>query len=245
MALGTTDTFAVKKTAPGKHFIRVYGSMDARAGNNKTLGIKLALNGTAIDESECRAFTGSSAQEAKLVTSWIIEMDEGDEVALFAANISDTVDIDLQRARIVAAAVTQPGLTGPTGATGATGPQGPAGLGTVAVTAPITNTGTSTDAVIGIDTSGLLPTAGTNISVAGTEVSVIDNPTFSGLVTTNNGITNAQAKNALIASGYDSVAGNFAHNSRVIITATGLTSGDPTTRPDGTTLQVGDVWLNF
>jgi hypothetical protein len=245
MALGTTDTFAVKKTAPGKHFIRVYGSMDARAGNNKTLGVKLALNGTPINESECRAFTGSSAQEAKLVTSWIIEMDEGDEVALFAANISDTVDIDLQRARIVAAAVTQPGLTGPTGATGPEGPQGPAGLGTVAVTAPITNTGTSTDAVIGIDTSGLLPTAGTNISVAGTEVSVIDNPTFSGLVTTNNGITNAQAKNALIASGYDSVAGSFAHNSRVIITATGLTSGDPTTRPDGTTLQVGDVWLNF
>jgi microcystin-dependent protein len=127
MALGTTDTFAVKKTAPGKHFIRVYGSMDARAGNNKTLGIKLALNGTAIDESECRAFTGSSAQEAKLVTSWIIEMDEGDEVALFAANISDTVDIDLQRARIVAAAVTQPGLTGPTGATGETGATGPTG----------------------------------------------------------------------------------------------------------------------
>jgi microcystin-dependent protein len=127
MALGTTDTFAVKKTAPGKHFIRVYGSMDARAGNNKTLGVKLALNGTPIDESECRAFTGSSAQEAKLVTSWIIEMDENDEVALFAANISDTVNIDLQRARIVAAAVTQPGLTGPTGATGETGATGPTG----------------------------------------------------------------------------------------------------------------------
>jgi hypothetical protein len=105
MALGTTDTFAVKKTAPGKRFIRVYGSMDARAGNNKTLGVKLALNGVAIDESECRAFTGSSAQEAKLVTSWIIEMDQNDEVALYAANISDTVNIDLQRARIVATAV--------------------------------------------------------------------------------------------------------------------------------------------
>ena len=105
MALGTTDTFAVKKTTPGKRFIRVYGSMDARAGNNKTLGIKLAKNGVAIDESECRAFTGSSAQEAKLVTSWIIEMDQNDEVALYAANISDTVNIDLQRARIVAVAV--------------------------------------------------------------------------------------------------------------------------------------------
>jgi len=105
MGLGTTDTFAIKKTSPGKRFIRVYGSMDARAGNNKTLGVKLALNGSPINQSECRAFTGSGGEEAKLVTSWIIEMDEGDEVALFAANISDTVDIDLRRARIVASGV--------------------------------------------------------------------------------------------------------------------------------------------
>jgi hypothetical protein len=105
MGLGTTDTFAIKKTSPGKRFIRVYGSMDARAGNNKTLGVKLALNGSPINQSECRAFTGSGGEEAKLVTSWIIEMDEGDEVALFAANISDTVNIDLRRARIVASGV--------------------------------------------------------------------------------------------------------------------------------------------
>ena len=45
------------------------------------------------------------------------------------------------------------GDTGPTGPKGDTGDTGPAGLGTIAVTAPITNTGTSTDAVIGIDLS--------------------------------------------------------------------------------------------
>ena len=51
------------------------------------------------------------------------------------------------------------GETGATGATGATGPKGDTGdtgpSGVVSVTAPITNTGTSTAANIGIDQSGL------------------------------------------------------------------------------------------
>jgi hypothetical protein len=159
--IATTNVFGVKKTAAGKHFMRVYASADARAGNNQTLGIKIALNGTPINESECRAFTGSNDQEAKLVTSWIVEMDEGDEVSLFMANHSGTTNIAFQRGRVIAAAVTQPGLTGPTGDTGPEGPQGPAGLGTVAVTAPITNTGTSTDAVIGIEANRVIPAGGT------------------------------------------------------------------------------------
>jgi hypothetical protein len=62
------------------------------------------------------------------------------------------------------------GPQGPQGIQGEEGPQGPVGLGTVAVTAPITNTGTSTDAVIGIDTSGLLP---------------VENPTYTGAATGN------------------------------------------------------------
>ena len=71
-------------------------------------------------------------------------------------------------------------------------------------------------------------------------------PTFTGTVTTSGGITNAQQKNALIASGFNSTAGTpFAQASRVIMTAAGLTSTNPTTRPDGTALVVGDVWIDF
>jgi hypothetical protein len=69
--------------------------------------------------------------------------------------------------------------------------------------------------------------------------------TFSGLVTTSNGITNAQAKNALVASGYNSVSGNFAQPSRVIMTAAATGSASPTTRPDGTALVAGDIWFSF
>jgi microcystin-dependent protein len=48
------------------------------------------------------------------------------------------------------------GLDGATGPAGADGAQGPSGV--VSVTAPITNTGTSTSAVIGIEGSALVPT---------------------------------------------------------------------------------------
>ena len=105
MVLGTTDAFGLKNDSGGTKLFRVYGSIDATDGNNSTLGIKLAKNGTAIDNSECRAFTGSGAQEAKLVTSWMVELDDGDEVSLLIANHSNTTDITLKRGRVVAVEV--------------------------------------------------------------------------------------------------------------------------------------------
>jgi hypothetical protein len=107
MTLGTTNTFAVKNTSGATKLMQIYGSIDAKTatGNNKILGIKLAKNGTAIDQTECRAFTSSGGQEAKLVTNWMISMAPNDEVALFIANHSGDEDITLGRARLVATQV--------------------------------------------------------------------------------------------------------------------------------------------
>lgn len=107
MTLGTTDTFAVKNTSGSTRLMQIYGSIDARTatGNNKILGIKLAKNGTPIDQTECRAFTGSSSEEAKLVTNWIISMAANDEVALFIANQSGAENISFGRGRLVAVQV--------------------------------------------------------------------------------------------------------------------------------------------
>ena len=102
MVLGTTDAFGLKNDSGATKLFRVYGSIDATDGNNSTLGVKLAKNGTAIDESECRAFTGTGAEEAKLVTSWMVELDDGDEVSLLIANFKNTSDLVLKRGRIVA-----------------------------------------------------------------------------------------------------------------------------------------------
>jgi hypothetical protein len=105
MALGTADAFGLKNTSAGSKLLRFYGSIDATASNNQILGIKLAYNGVAIDETECRAFTGSGGQEAKLVTSWMIEVGHEDEVSLFIANHSGATNISLKRARILASEV--------------------------------------------------------------------------------------------------------------------------------------------
>ena len=107
MTLGTTNAFAVKNTSGTTRLMQIYGSIDAKtaSGNNKILGIKLAKNGTPIDQTECRAFTSSGGQEAKLVTNWMISMAANDEVALFIANHSGDEDISFGRGRLVATQV--------------------------------------------------------------------------------------------------------------------------------------------
>ena len=107
MTLGTVNAFALKNTSGATKLMQVYGSIDAKTvtGNNKILGIKLGKNNVAIAETECRAFTGSGGQEAKLVTNWMISMEPTDEVALLIANHSDDIDISLGRARLVATEV--------------------------------------------------------------------------------------------------------------------------------------------
>jgi len=102
VVLGTTDTFGLKNDSGATKLFMVQASMDAYAGNNHTLGIKLAKNGVGIDQSECRAFSGSTGQIAKLFCFWMVELADGDEVALYVANINDTTTIQFQRGRISA-----------------------------------------------------------------------------------------------------------------------------------------------
>ncbi|WP_438983979.1 hypothetical protein [Vulcanococcus sp.] len=105
VVLGTSDTFGLKNASGSTKLFTVQASMDATAGNNQTLGIKLAKNGSLINESECRAYTGSSGQVAKLFCFWMIELADGDEVAMYVANITNTTSISFQRGRISAVEV--------------------------------------------------------------------------------------------------------------------------------------------
>jgi hypothetical protein len=129
ISLGTTDTFAVKNTSGQTRVFEITASMDCLTATDQAVGIKLALNGTPIDGSDCRAWAIEN-YTAKLVTTWLVEMANNDEVALFVANHSSTANITFIRGRVVANTVGgngEQGVTGPTGATGATGPAG-AGL---------------------------------------------------------------------------------------------------------------------
>ncbi len=115
---------------------------------------------------------------------------------------------------------------------------------TVRVANDVSGLGSGVATFLATPTSANLAAAVTDETGSGALV-FANAPTFTGTVTTSNGITNAQAKNALVASGYNSASGAFAQASRVIMTATGTSSANPTTRPDGTTLQIGDIWLDF
>jgi hypothetical protein len=105
LSLGTTDTFGLKNTSGATKLLRFYGSIDAAAGNNQTLGIKLALNGTPVDETECRAFKAAGSSVAKLMTSWMLELDDDDEVSLLITNHTATGNITFQRGRILASEI--------------------------------------------------------------------------------------------------------------------------------------------
>jgi hypothetical protein len=94
------------------------------------------------------------------------------------------------------------GPTGPTGPEGPTGPTGPSGI--VSVTGPIINSGTETAADLSFDETGFAK---------------LDGATFTGVVTTSEGVTNAQAKNALIVSAFNSISGGFNNGTRVIMSA--------------------------
>jgi hypothetical protein len=52
VVLGTSDAFGLKNDSGATKLFQVMASMDASAGNNHTLGISLAKNGTAIRKSQ-------------------------------------------------------------------------------------------------------------------------------------------------------------------------------------------------
>jgi hypothetical protein len=101
VSLGTTDTFAIKNTSGETRVFEVFASMDAAATSAGILGIKLALNGTPIDETECRAYHIANTA-GKLVTNWMITLANGDEVAMFVTNVTNTESVAFARGRIVA-----------------------------------------------------------------------------------------------------------------------------------------------
>jgi hypothetical protein len=118
VSLGTTDLFAVKNTSGSAQLLKIYGSADIQSGNNQTLGIKLALNGTPINNTECNAATGVATNFAKLVTNWMIELQPNDEVALYVTNKTTAGNVTLLRGRLVASTVGKQGPEGPQGPTG-------------------------------------------------------------------------------------------------------------------------------
>jgi hypothetical protein len=104
ISLGTNDEFAIKNTSGDTRVFKIIASMDCLTATDAAIGIKLALNGTPIDDTDCRGWAVED-YTAKLVTTWLLELEEDDEVALFVANHTGTANVTFLRGRIVASSV--------------------------------------------------------------------------------------------------------------------------------------------
>lgn len=94
------------KLGPDDHAYQVYASADVEAGNNKTVALRLQMEGGAVlFQTECRSRTTNSGTFAKVVTDWIIVPSDitspNESVYLTIANMTDSGDITIQRCRCV------------------------------------------------------------------------------------------------------------------------------------------------
>jgi hypothetical protein len=97
----TTGTFGIKNISGKTLRFMVIATADLEITNNRTTGLRLAVNGTALPETTCQAQTGNN-NLAKVMTQWMVNLPNNGEVTYLLANISSTTDIKVDRAKIVA-----------------------------------------------------------------------------------------------------------------------------------------------
>lgn len=95
----------LKNTTDQTRTVVIIATYDGKGGNNQAIGLKLALNGTPIDGSECRSFGGASGQVGKTLTQWIMRLGPDDELSMFVANIDGTTNLTIERFKMVAHAI--------------------------------------------------------------------------------------------------------------------------------------------
>lgn len=105
VASGAPNVTGIKNDTNQTRTMVIVATYDGRAGNNEAIGLKLALNGTPIDATECRSFAGSSGQFGKTMTQWMMKLEPGDEVTMLAANIDTTNNITIARYKMLAHAI--------------------------------------------------------------------------------------------------------------------------------------------
>ena len=105
MAAGTDNVTGVKNNTDQARTVVFIASYDGEAGLASGIGLKLALNGTLIDATECNSFASSIGLVGKTMTQFIIRMEPGDEVSMWAANLSTTTDVTVERFKLLAHAV--------------------------------------------------------------------------------------------------------------------------------------------
>ena len=95
-----TNSFGIKNDTTEKQIFVVIASADVGIGNNRTAGLRLAVNGVSLPETTCTATTGVQ-NFAKLMSHYMIELEANDEVSCAIANLTNTDNINVLRSKIV------------------------------------------------------------------------------------------------------------------------------------------------
>jgi len=121
---GTNEQLALKNDSGEPQLFTVIGTADVRAANNQVLGLRLAVQGVTIAATECRVTTGTT-NYGKLLSQWIVELANGEEVSLHVANHSGITNITVDRAKVVAFTAGRQGEQGDKGDKGDPGDPAP------------------------------------------------------------------------------------------------------------------------
>jgi hypothetical protein len=112
---------------------------------------------------------------------------------------------------------------------------------TTSATTNLTTTNTSTVLTL---SGGFSLDSGYSILNSNSSQTIAGEKTFSGVVSFTGGVAGAAEKVMTVASAYS--GSTFAAlDPRVIMTASETGAADPTTRPDGTDLVAGDIWIDW
>lgn len=99
-AESVTGKLGLKNVSTKPYIVQVKGTADVEAkGASKEIGLRLVLNGSAINGGECRA-TVANNTIGKLHSFAMVKVEPGDEVTMQIANFSTTDNPDFERGRI-------------------------------------------------------------------------------------------------------------------------------------------------
>lgn len=101
MAADQEDDVSGLKNTGGTRSVVVIATFDGKAGNNQAIGLKLALNGIPLNETECTSFSGPSGQFSKTMTQWILHVGNGDQITMWTANKDGDTNINIARYKMI------------------------------------------------------------------------------------------------------------------------------------------------
>jgi hypothetical protein len=105
LSIGVVDPMGLRNTGSATVLLRATARASIIGGNNHTLGVRLAVNGTGIAQSDSRMTTASNTHEAEISTTWIVSVPAGGELSIQVANHDHAGTMTLKRAALIATQV--------------------------------------------------------------------------------------------------------------------------------------------